>query len=715
MLDIGRPAGDIGPPPSADSSRTMPDIDVLLITALKEEHDAARDAALSHTGGPGVAAWEERDTDTATPYLLGTYVGSDGSRMLVALARPTRMGATSTAPIAAALAERLRPKCIAMCGVCAGNPADVSLGDVIIAEMAYTYDEGKRQEEGFEADYRPILLSDDWLRSAQDMLPDGLASYGEASPTEAERWLLERLLLGDDPVRHPARARYVPNAQWRGQIEALERDDFVRRNNEALVLTERGRNRAQADRFYNVGSPDVLPFAIRAGPMASGNAVVKDGVTWRSLQQHGVRTVLGLEMEAAAIGGVAHRLRIPYWVVAKGVMDYADPRKDDRYKPFAARASAEVLFAFLLKQVASAPHAAAPPHATAVRRAYVIGGVTEETDYRPFEELEFQQQCSRIGAAVAQSGAALVACSPFPDAADLHAVVGYVQAGVGGEVHFHSPRHTQVAEKRRELAAFLGETTTRMRDFDYPGPEAEDAWSQAWLLCQIQALETADVVIAIGGRISKTANTLLHLAEAWQIPIVPFAFLGGAARRAYDRVDWVHTHPSVDRHILVDKRRVGEAMSVAGQLVLDRVAVGDRAAAAGLPRQVFISRASTDAEFSDALAAFLTRAGVTPQLGDHAVRQERLVQPAIHDAILQSDVVVVLWSGAYARSPWCYDELEFALQRKRVGAVAVWLFNLDGSDVVLREARALPQAVVRTPTALVEAVRALVESATTPP
>jgi hypothetical protein len=38
---------------------------------------------------------------------------------------------------------------------------------------------------------------------------------------------------------------------------------------------------------------------------------------------------------------------VPHWIVAKGVMDHADFAKDDRYKEFAARASAEVLYALL--------------------------------------------------------------------------------------------------------------------------------------------------------------------------------------------------------------------------------------------------------------------------------------------------------------------------------------------------------------------------------
>jgi hypothetical protein len=72
-------------------------------------------------------------------------------------------------------------------------------------------------------------------------------------------------------------------------------------------------------------------------------------------------------------------------------------------------------------------------------------------------------------------------------------------------------------------------TWPRNPGLNYPGPEGneEDAWFQSWFLAQIQALEKADVVVALGGKVSQTASTLLHLAEARGLPIIPFAFLGG--------------------------------------------------------------------------------------------------------------------------------------------------------------------------------------------
>lgn len=58
-------------------------------------------------------------------------------------------------------------------------------------------------------------------------------------------------------------------------------------------------------------------------------------------------------MEAATIADVAAQNNIANWIVIKGVMDYADPNKEDRYKPFAAKASAEVLRQFMCQHFES--------------------------------------------------------------------------------------------------------------------------------------------------------------------------------------------------------------------------------------------------------------------------------------------------------------------------------------------------------------------------
>jgi nucleoside phosphorylase len=234
-----------------------------------------------------------------------------------------------------------------MCGVCAGNPAYVALGDVVVAELAYAYDEGKRTEEDFEGDHRQVPMPDSWVRSAQDLSPADLPSYSKASENEAKLWLLERLNANENPRMHPARSRYFSRSTWSECIPSLEKDGFVARHGDDLSLTRKGRLFVQQALYDDVNGPEQLPFEVVVGPIASGSAVIKDGRTWKQLKQWGVRTVLGLEMEAAMIATTAHRLGVANWIVAKGVMEYADLRKDDRYKGFAARASAEVLYKLL--------------------------------------------------------------------------------------------------------------------------------------------------------------------------------------------------------------------------------------------------------------------------------------------------------------------------------------------------------------------------------
>jgi nucleoside phosphorylase len=331
---------------------------VLVLTALPVEYAATREALESL----GVVL-EPREQTTVVPYLEGTMPAATG-KLSVCLARPTRMGAAATAPIAAALVQRLAPQCVAMSGVCAGNPSDVSLGDVIVAECAYTYDEGKRSATGFEGDHRQIPLTERWLRIAQDLSPEGLPTYGEPTEEAARMWLLEQLDIGSNPRKHPARPRYLSDEHWSQLVTALEAESVIKRKGRDFVITDRGHAVVATFQAYRIDSPSTLPYAIHVGPIASGNVVVKDGITWDMLKALGVRTVLGLDMEAAAIAQVAQRLAVPHWLVVKGVMDYADPNKDDRIKLFAARAGADVL----LRLLQSVPFAE-PAAATDDRRA----------------------------------------------------------------------------------------------------------------------------------------------------------------------------------------------------------------------------------------------------------------------------------------------------------------------------------------------------------
>jgi nucleoside phosphorylase len=328
--------------------------DILVITAIREEYEAVRGLA-------GLSSWTEHEAGGATPYSTTGCRTATGETLTVALARPVRMGGRSTGPITTTLTDRLQPTCLAMCGVCAGNPGSTAPGDVIVAAPAYEWDEGKHTDDGFRAEPQQFPQDSRWVRAVQDFDPYGLASYGVATEQEAAVWYLERLHRGQDPRRHPARKRYFPHTTWGPRLDRLRADGLIAWRDGELVLTDDGRDHIQRVLYYHgVDGPDRLPFAVLDGAMASGSAVIAGGDVWERLEARH-RNTLALEMEAATIATIAHQRAVPHWLVAKGVTDHADRDKDDRFKAFAARASAEVLLALLgrLLTASSAPAGAA--------------------------------------------------------------------------------------------------------------------------------------------------------------------------------------------------------------------------------------------------------------------------------------------------------------------------------------------------------------------
>ncbi|GAA3251153.1 hypothetical protein GCM10017691_63700 [Pseudonocardia petroleophila] len=145
-----------------------------------------------------------------------------------------------------------------------------------------------------------------------------------------------------------------------------------------------------------------MPYRVTVGPMASGDVVVKDGLTWDTLRASGVETVAGLEMEAATIARTGAGLGKISWLVAKGVMDYADPRKNDNVKQFAARASADVLLQLIATHLpGTAPAMPMTSHEPRpVVDAHSDGGWRRRADVDHDQLFGTQEVLPRIGKAL---------------------------------------------------------------------------------------------------------------------------------------------------------------------------------------------------------------------------------------------------------------------------------------------------------------------------
>lgn len=235
-------------------------------------------------------------------------------------------------------------RCIAMCGICAGRRGKTHLGDVIFADRIWSYDSGKLTvEEGkevFQGDQLQFKVNEKILQRMQAFqIPQG--DWMNTRPLKSlecqENWVVYTISKGLSPTDQSNRNDECPN--WSDVISRLLQRKWI---NSDLTLTEKGKNYVAELSLYN---PDHLPtspeFDIKIAPIATGAQVVEDESIFQKLAQS-MRKVLGVDMEASGLAALGEALDIPV-IVAKGVSDYGDSFKDDNYREFAARASAECL------------------------------------------------------------------------------------------------------------------------------------------------------------------------------------------------------------------------------------------------------------------------------------------------------------------------------------------------------------------------------------
>jgi nucleoside phosphorylase len=326
--------------------------DVLIVTAVKDEYQAV---LAVDTGAAPRSAWEKRTGSTRLEVAFRNFA-TDRGLLRIAVTQALGMGGVGAVNAAAQLVQDYKVHCLAMCGVCAGRRGEVALGDVLVADRLWQYDTGKRKaeidahgqraprEQGDIDMYR--IQPPEWLHAAERFQVDPTAPWLALRPRSYESqgdWILERLLTGADPAADPAQSAMCEN--YDAALTRLWKRDLLRDG--ALELTDAGRARIQRILALNRDRlPEPKPLEIRVGPIASGNKVMEDAEIFPLLAGD-VRKVLGVEMEAAAIGALAHARQLRHSVIMKAVMDHADPDKSDNFKPFAARASAECLIAFL--------------------------------------------------------------------------------------------------------------------------------------------------------------------------------------------------------------------------------------------------------------------------------------------------------------------------------------------------------------------------------
>jgi nucleoside phosphorylase len=654
--------------------------EVLLYIALGEEFEAIRPVL-----GPSFVS-RELPGITLMGFFGEIHSPVLGRNVRIVVIPAGKMGNTRAATVISTAIDTFKPANVVVLGIAGSLTSDMEPGDVFIPASVKEYlanaaavSKGKRwrfQTSGNELQTSPRLLN-------------RFQFFAQSQPDYYAKWRT-------DVAAHRA--------------ALLDKKTLRRLAAEGLKLRE--------DCKVHAGDDQKL---------ASGPAVGK-GKAFLDWLKEVDRKIVAIEMESAgAYDAAAIRDPCPRVIALRGISDFADARKKkieraakNRLREQAARNALSFLMRAIEAGLLVDPNPVASEDQPSVdissgratipqlrlKSAFIIGGVTEETNHPKAELPRLNHACLKLGGLFASAGAQIHICSPFPDSADYYVAMGYADAKSEGRViHLHSPTHPTVAEETKRFMEFLRRDGLTIQPWHYPGPDDEASWQQAWLLPQLQALERVDLVVALGGKVSKSASTLLHLAEARNIPIVPFPFLGGAAKRVYARKDWKHLVPDLDATIMERDTGIDQTIDIANCLMRERI--GRSYKSNTRPQTLFISASKKDGAQRDLVIDILRAQGLEALTGENQIRNDQMVPASIQQALLRSDVCVVLWSQNYALSPWCYDELSIAVRRQSLGSMNVWLLNLDSSSVVPTEARKLPFIPAGDPAQISEALRTL--------
>ncbi len=331
-------------------------LDVLIVTAADGEDTAVR-AVDEGALGP----WEQTDGPEGYGFKvwLCQYDTTSGHPLRVGLTRAFDMGADAAGNAAARLTDAYRPRCLAMCGVCAGRPGWTNLGDVIIADRVYRYDVGEQEttaegKDVFLPDMMAYPFRAQWKQLAQNHSVPATTPWLSSRPRPRSMqadWVLHELLDRRNPLAAPDRDAQC--ADWTPVIQDLIAKKWIVLKDGQPSLRNTGKNRIQELLFRHGGRlPKQDDWRIVVGPLGTGSKLVRSGGIWDRLRKT-ERVVIALDMEASVVGMVAHVQNVHDMIVAKGVMDHAEPDRNYGFRAFAARAAAEVLIGFLRQNLLS--------------------------------------------------------------------------------------------------------------------------------------------------------------------------------------------------------------------------------------------------------------------------------------------------------------------------------------------------------------------------
>ncbi|MDV3503702.1 hypothetical protein [Marinobacter sp. M-5] len=166
-------------------------VDIAIICALRSpEYDQV--IALNWNWGP------PKPIDEVT-FIQEGHFFSNSKKIKVCASYTSRMGMVSTALKAASIINFMRPKVVAMCGICAGVRGKTDMGDVLFADPVWDFQSGKRVKDSDNASFSIAphqLQANNSIRSHVEQLRDDRGAFTELASKYQRAPRIPNLIIG---------------------------------------------------------------------------------------------------------------------------------------------------------------------------------------------------------------------------------------------------------------------------------------------------------------------------------------------------------------------------------------------------------------------------------------------------------------------------------------------------------------------------------------
>ncbi|KAF4439493.1 Pfs domain-containing protein [Fusarium austroafricanum] len=274
-----------------------------ILCALPKELKAVR-ALFDETHG-------DADQILSDRYAFGKL----GHHMVVATCLSC-YGTNAAAAAAGELKSKFHLRFCLLVGIGGGAPSkdnDIRLGDVVVGTDVIQYDLGNRTVGGF-------IMKKEQLHSPPDLLVDAISNKLKADPNPPSNQLGRYL-------RKFRRCKQLKSYRDQG----AENDILFQACSKCQSLKEVCPDRNQHVPLQRLQRPTREP-KVHYGKIASGNQVIKDA-RFRDEQAEKLK-IMCFEMEAAGVVNF-----IPCLVI-RGICDYCDDHKNDKWQEYAAATAA---------------------------------------------------------------------------------------------------------------------------------------------------------------------------------------------------------------------------------------------------------------------------------------------------------------------------------------------------------------------------------------